>query len=243
MIDIHSHVLPGIDDGAVTAEQSLALAHHAMADGITHMVFTPHIQPGVYDNNIATITGAFELLKSVLAEENIDLNIAMAAEVRLCPEIRPMMDRENLPLYCGPSEKKTLLLELPHSHVPPGTEQMLKWLLDQNIGVLIAHPERNKEIIRNYDRVEPFIEMGCKLQVTSGAMSGRFGAPPRLAGEYMLKRGWIHVLASDAHNLRARAPELSDGMNAAAVIAGVKNAHEFVFENPWDLVGGMFGDG
>jgi len=92
MFDIHCHLLPGIDDGATTLEQSLDLARFAVADGITHTVTTPHIQPGVYDNNLATITDAFKLFQAALIDNNIDLHVAMAAEIRLCPEILPMLD-------------------------------------------------------------------------------------------------------------------------------------------------------
>jgi len=240
MIDIHCHLLPAIDDGARNISQSLALARHAVADGITHMVVTPHIQPGIYDNNVATISRAFELFKAVLKENHIELNIAMAAEVRLCPEILPMLEGEHLPLYIGPNGKKTILLEFPHSHVPPGTEQLLKWLLVYDVGVLIAHPERNKEIMRNYHRVEAFIDMGCMLQVTSGSISGRFGEPPRKAAAYMLEQGWVDILASDAHNLRSRPPELSDGKAAAAVVVGFEKAQRLVFDKPGYIAGGMF---
>jgi len=128
MYDIHCHLLPGIDDGAINLEQSLALARHAVADGVTHMVVTPHIQPGMYENNCASITRAFERFQAGLREHHIPLYIAMAAEVRLCPEILPMLDKGDIPLFEAIDGHKTMLLELPHSHVPPGTEQMINWL-------------------------------------------------------------------------------------------------------------------
>jgi protein-tyrosine phosphatase len=241
VIDIHCHLLPGIDDGATTIEQSLALARYAVADGITHMVVTPHIQVGAYDNNLATISAAFELFVSSLEEAGIELNVAMAAEIRLCPEILPILKQGNLPLFISPEGKQALLLELPHSHVPPGTEQALKCVLAQDIGVVIVHPERNKEIMLDYNKVKAFIDLGCMLQLTSGSVSGRFGKPPRMAAEYMLQHGWVDLLASDAHNLQHRPPQLSDGKQAAAAIIGEDRAHELVFETPWKIVGGMFG--
>jgi protein-tyrosine phosphatase len=243
VIDIHCHLLPGIDDGAATIEQSLALARYAVADGITHMVVTPHIQLGAYDNSLATISAAFELFVAGLEKSGIELNVAMAAEVRLCPEMLPMLEQENLPLFVSPEGKQTLLLELPHSHVPPGTEQALKCLLAQDVGIVIVHPERNKEIMLDCNKVEAFIGLGCMLQLTSGSVSGRFGNPPRMAAEYMLQHGWVDLLASDAHNLQFRPPQLSDGKRAAAAIIGEDKAHELIFENPWKVVGGMFGSG
>jgi len=241
MIDIHSHLLPGIDDGAATIGQSLELARHAVADGITHMVITPHIQPGVYDNDIASITTAFELFRDMLLENSVALHVAMAAEVRICPEIITMLDRDTLPLFVAADGAKTMLLELPHSHVPPGTEKMLQWLIAQGIQVLIAHPERNKGILKDYSRAGRFVDLGCMLQVTSGSLSGRFGVPPQQAARYMLEQGWVSVLATDAHNMRSRPPELSDGLAAASALAGEAAAKKLVQSAPWSLVGGMFG--
>ncbi len=241
MIDIHAHLLPGIDDGAAGIEQSLALARHAVADGLSRMVLTPHIQPDLYDNSRATITPVFDAFAVALVQYDIDLEIAWAAEVRLCPEIIPMLEGDTLPLFVGVDGRKTLLLELPHSHVPPGTEQLIKWLQAYDVGVLIAHPERNKEIMRNHGRVEAFIDMGCLLQLTAASVAGRFGAAPQRAAEYMLQRGWVTVLASDAHNLRSRPPELSEGMAAAAAILGHEAARKLVLDHPQQLTGGMFG--
>ncbi len=241
MIDAHCHLLPGVDDGAATIKQSLELARYAVADGITHMVVTPHIQIGTYDNNLTTISAAFEVFVAGLEEAGIELNVAMAAEIRLCPEIISVLEQGNLPLFVGPEGKQTLLLELPHSHVPPGTEQALKCLLAQDIGVVIAHPERNKEIMLDCNKLEAFIDLGCMIQLTSGSVSGRFGNPPRMAAKHILQQGWGDLLASDAHNLQYRPPQLSDGKRAAAAIIGEDRAHELVFETPWKIVGGMFG--
>jgi len=240
MLDIHSHLLPGIDDGAVTIDQSLELARHAVADGITRMVITPHIHPGIYDNDVVTITRAFEVFQDALLKQDITLQIAMAAEVRLCPEILPLCAQERIPMYCNSAGQRTILLELPHSHVPPGTEQLLGWLLAQGVSVLIAHPERNKELMHHCERVEPFIDMGCKLQMTAGSVSGRFGEPPRLAAVTLLERGWVDVLATDGHNLRARPPELTAGLHAAAVVIGMQQARRLVTTGPEDVAGGMF---
>ena len=240
MFDIHCHLLPGIDDGAANLEQSLDLARFAVADGITHMVTTPHIQPGVYENDLHSISISFDLFKSALADNNIPLNIAMAAEVRLCPEILFMLDNGDLPLFIAVDGKRTMLLELPHSHVPPGSDQMIRWLQGQGIGVLIAHPERNKELMRKFDMIRKLRDDGCMFQLTSGSVAGRFGETPRMVAEQIIGQGWCDLLASDAHNLRNRPPQLSDGEQAAAQLLGAKGAHALVWDNPKGLVAGMF---
>jgi len=240
MFDIHCHLLPGIDDGASTIEQSLELARFAVNDGITHMVCTPHIQPGVYNNNVATIRRAYEAFAEALAKNSITLKVAMAAEVRLCPEIIPMLERDDLPLYLSSEGRRTILLELPHSHVPPGTERLIQWLQAGDIDVLLAHPERNKELMHNIDKLFPFVSAGCKLQVTAGAVAGYFGADAQRAAAALLQRGWVTVLATDAHNLRHRPPQLSAGKHAASALIGAQHAHAMVLENPRKLVEGMF---
>jgi len=240
MIDIHSHLLPGIDDGASNIEQSIELARFAVADGITHTVFTPHIQPGVYDNDLNSIKQAFELFQAALSKHEIALQVAMAAEVRICPEILSMLESGTLPLFVGSEGQKTILLELPHSHVPPGTDQIIRWLQRQKIAVLIAHPERNKELMSNFSKLEALVNLGCKLQLTAGSVAGRFGEQPRSVAEQILKQGWCDLLASDAHNLTHRPPQLSDGEIAAAAVIGRKEAARLTREAPMALVGGMF---
>jgi len=242
MIDIHSHLLPGIDDGAVDVGQSMALAAHAINDGITHMVFTPHIQPGVYDNAKESIAPALGRFRQALEAHGLKLHTAMAAEVRICPEILSMLDADTIPLFIAADGKRTMLLELPHSHVPPGSDQMIRWLMRNGIQVLIAHPERNKGILKDYSKAEALVNMGCMLQVTSGSLAGRFGAPPQQAARHFLEQGWIDLLASDAHNLKFRPPELSDGRAAVLDVLGEAAALRMVVDAPMALVGGMFVD-
>ncbi len=240
MYDIHCHLLPGIDDGADNLEQSLALARHAVSDGVTHMVVTPHIQPGLYENNRASIMAAFKVFQSGLVEHNISLHIAMAAEVRLSPEILPMLEQDDIPLFEAMDGHKTMLLELPHSHVPPGTEQMLGWLLKQHINVLIAHPERNKELMRNRNKIEALHYLGCKFQITGRSVIGGFGEPSQQVAEYILKKGWCDVLASDAHNLHHRPPELFAAQQAAAELIGEVAAAKLTYASPQSMVAGLF---
>jgi len=240
MYDIHSHLLPGIDDGASNLEQSLALARHAVADGVTHMVVTPHIQPGVYENDRSSIMAAFECFQSGLIEHDISLHIAMAAEVRLCPEILPMVAQDDIPLFEASDGHKTMLLELPHSHVPMGTDQMIAWLVKQDIDVLIAHPERNKELMRKQDKIAMLHDLGCKFQLTARSVTGGFGTPSQQVAHYILEQGWCDVLASDAHNLHHRPPELSHAQQAAAELIGDVDAAKLTHTTPQSMVAGLF---
>jgi len=204
MIDLHCHLLPGIDDGPDTLEQALELARIAVANGITHAVVTPHIHPGRYENDAASIQQHLADYRAALVAEGIPLKLGFAGEVRLGAAVLMMVQQGQIPFYGEYEGKQVFLLELPHSHVPPGSDKLVKWLLDQNILPMIAHPERNKEIMRRLDKITPFVEMGCLFQLTASSVAGLFGEPALDTARALLEKGCVTILASDAHNAQHR---------------------------------------
>lgn len=243
MIDLHCHLLPGIDDGAPDGATALALARIAVDDGITHAVCTPHIHPGRYDNTPSEIEQALAGLRRALAEAGIPLQVAAAAEVRIGPELLAA-DLVGRVALLGPWEaRRGLLLELPHEGVPLGSEKLTRHLLERGIQPVLAHPERNKGLMRQPSRLRPFLQQGCLLQVTAGSLCGRFGERARALAEELLDAGHIAVLATDAHNLRHRPPRLREGFEAAAARVGERAAERLVFEHPRRLSTGLFEPG
>jgi len=242
MIDIHCHFLPGIDDGAEDMETAVQLAQMAVDNGITKSVLTPHIQPGLYDNTHAGIKQAITDFRGSLQEAGIKLDVRAAAEVRIMPEIRQLVAENELPMLGSLNGYQVFLLEFPHSHIPPGSDRLIDWLLNHNIRPLIAHPERNKEVIRNFDKIRPFVAAGCLLQVTAGSIAGSFGEPAANTARELLERDWVYILASDAHNLRHRVPDLEPGRAAAAEIVGDEASWKLVKDNPWSIVKDLFED-
>lgn len=240
MIDLHSHLLPGIDDGAPDLETALELARVAVQDGITHMVCTPHIHPGRYDNTPASITAARDSLVAGLKAENISLHIAAAAEVRFGMELMLGIGQGQIPFLGEWQGKKVLLLELPHGEVPFGAERLTAWLLQRNIVPMIAHPERNKGIMRSPSKLKPFIQQGCLLQVTASSVSGRFGPAAQEIAHALLEEGVVTILASDAHNLDYRPPILSEGFEHAAELIGESQAELLVRHRPWQIAQSHF---
>ncbi|MBN0987745.1 tyrosine-protein phosphatase [Amphritea pacifica] len=238
MYDLHNHILPGIDDGPATLEESLELAQIAVADGIRHIVVTPHIHPGRYENQIATITPVLETLRQAITTAGLPLTLSMGAELRISAEMISMIPSGKIPFLGHWQGKKVLLLELPHSHIPPGTDKLITWLKAQNIQPMIAHPERNKEVAGNVDKINPFVEQGCLLQVTAMSVAGRFGDAARNTAEILLQRDWVTLLASDAHNSKHRPPVLSEGMQAAAEIIGEQAARALVSSIPEYIISG-----
>ncbi|MDO6462388.1 hypothetical protein Q4485_16885 [Granulosicoccaceae sp. 1_MG-2023] len=240
MIDLHCHILPGIDDGASDLPTALMMLRLAATNGITHMVATPHIHPGRFDNDIRTIGDAYRLLKEGAKEQGINVKLGMAAEVRIDPIAISMLSDERIPFIGERDGEKILLVEMPHSHIPAGTDKFLTRLLDLGIRPLIAHPERNKEAMRNPERLTPLIEMGCLMQVTASSVSGSFGHQAYMVAAGLLEQGAVEILASDAHNTRHRPPELFPGMESAADIIGREEALKLVLDNPMRLAWSQF---
>jgi len=236
MIDIHCHLLPNIDDGPQSMTESLELATIAIKNNIQKAIVTPHIHPGRYENDFYSIFSSYAMFKSKLIENNLSLEIGMAAEVRIAPEIIPMLKRYQIPFLGELAGYKVLLLELPHSHIPPGSDKLVRLLLDQGIRPMIAHPERNKDVMHNLNCILPFVKMGCLLQVTASSVSGYFGKVCQKRANEMLSQNWVSVLASDAHNKRHRPPELLSGYQAAARIIGADAAKNLVYSTPLSIV-------
>ncbi len=237
MIDLHSHLLPGIDDGARSLDDALQLARVAVADGITHITCTPHIHPGRYDNSLRSIQPVFERFAEALQAADIPLSVAMAAEVRLSAEVLSLVAQSQLPFLGTWQGQQVMLLELPHSHIPPGSDKLVSWLLQRNILPMIAHPERNKEIMRDLNAIAPFVELGCLFQVTAMSVAGQFGALSLERALQMLDNDWVTVLATDAHNLQHRPPRLSEGYAAAKAHVGAAAADQLVWDNPAAILG------
>jgi len=232
MVDLHCHLLPGIDDGPETLDESLALVRHALESGITKAVVTPHYLPGRYENTLDHIRQSAQQFRGELVSRQLPLEIGFAAEVRIGAEVLTLVESEALPVLGSVDGYRVLLLELPDSHIVPGTDKLLAWLLERKIRPLIAHPERNKDVMRDIEKIGPFVEMGCWLQLTGGSLCGIFGLTCRERSLQLLERGWVKVIASDAHNMTARKPELEPARKAAEEIVGERESWLLVRERP-----------
>ena len=242
MIDLHCHYLPGIDDGAQTLEESLALARAAVADGITHAVMTPHVHIGVFENRAPGIAQAVAQFRDALAQHGIPLRISAGGEVRIGSELIELLAAGELPFLGRFKGQRVMLLELPHGQVPVGADRFTAWLRKQGVLPLIAHPERNKDVMRNLARLDPFIEQGCLLQVTAGSLTGSFGEVAQRRARELLDRGDIFALATDAHNLENRPPMLAAAHAFVVADAGEAAAMMLTQRNPLSLLETAVGD-
>ena len=238
MIDLHCHLLPSIDDGPETLDEALEMARIAVAGGIESAYVTPHLHVGRWDNDLPRISGSVEAYRAALARAGIPLGLGFAAEVRLDYGILPLIEAGRVPFLGALDGYQVMLLEFPHGYVPVGADKFVAWLLARGIRPMIAHPERNKDLMRDPQKLEPFVREGCLLQLTADAVAGGFGELCAARAREFLERGWVSVLASDAHDTVERPPRIAPGRDAAARIVGEEEALRLVQGTPLRIVRG-----
>lgn len=211
MIDLHCHLLPGVDDGPATLDESLALARAAYDAGTRTVVATPHLDHhwGVEPESIAP---AVDEVAGAISAAGIDLDIRVGAEVALSRfvELSPAQ-AESVRLGGGPY----LLIESPHTPAAGAFHQSVAALRRRGQRVLLAHPERSPALVGRTDRVRWLVEEGVLCSVTAGALEGRFGKVVRDFSFDLLRHGLVHNIASDSHDASVRGPEMLPGLRAA----------------------------
>jgi protein-tyrosine phosphatase len=238
VIDLHCHYLPGIDDGAQALEESLELARAAVAAGIKTAVMTPHVHPGRYENTSVSIRKLCVAFQRVLDHQEIPLDIRVGGEVRISAEIIPMVENDEIPFLGKVDGYRIMLLEFPHSHLLLGADKLISWLLARRIRPLIAHPERNKDVMRNIEKLAPFMKMGCMTQLTGASIIGQFGKPAQECAQKLIDREWVTVVATDAHNLKHRPPNLDLAYKALKDIGGEALAQRLTIHLPGRIISG-----
>jgi len=229
MIDLHSHILPGIDDGATSLEVSLEMARMAVADGVHTMACTPHIYPGLYMNDAQGIARARQQLQIELEREGVELKLVDGADVHLVPGLVEGLRGGGIPTLNG---SRYVLLEPSHHVRPPRLEETVFDLVVSGYTPMITHPERLTWIEDHHEVFGRLVRQGAWLQVTGGALSGQFGKRAQYWGERLLGEGLVHILASDAHTTGRRSPGLSKARAVAERLMGVDEARRLVLDRP-----------
>jgi protein-tyrosine phosphatase len=208
MIDIHSHILPNVDDGASSNEEALKMLRMSVDGGITTQVLTPHIHFGKFNNTKADLEQKFSQFVELVDKANIDVNLQLAAEVRIGPDVMTLVNNNAIPWLGEYQGKKTFLLEFPRQDIPFGSDNLVKWLLAKNCLPIIVHPERNRTFLEQRHKLQTFIDLGCPLQITASSLSGKFGKDVQKMAEALLAENSVSAIASDSHNLKGRPPDL-----------------------------------
>ena len=229
MIDLHSHILPGIDDGAKDLEMSLAMARLAVEDGTTHIACTPHFMSGVYDNTIPVTTKIITGLEAAFRDNNIDLALIPGGDIHIAPDIADQLANGTLPALGASSY---FLFEPPHHVLPPGIVALCKGIMDAGFMPVLTHPERLTWIEKHYDVICQLDELGVVVQLTASSVAGSFGKRALYWSERMLDEGRVDIIASDAHNIRSRPPGLSRARDVIAARFDDEVAMMMVKDNP-----------
>ncbi len=232
MIDIHTHILPSVDDGAKDMAEALAMARLAVADGLTHLFATPH-------HRDYSSLSRFEVARHVAqlqAELNavdIPLTLLTGHEVRLYDDMFDDWDNN----LAGPLGNSLYVLAEPlFSHYDHHTDEMLFELFDRGYIPIMAHPERIRPIQENLALIEPFLARGGLTQITATSLTGNNDWRAKKTAETMLRNGIAHIIASDAHHSYYRTPTLTAARDAAAVIVGLEQANAMVSARPIAIV-------
>lgn len=232
MIDLHSHILPGIDDGAATLEESLEMARAAVADGVTALAATPHVR-GDYPTRPEEMERLTAQVRDAVRREGIALELLTGGEVAL--DVLPGLDDEALRRFGLGGSRAHLLVEFPYAGWPLSLEFVTRGLVGRGITPVIAHPERNAEAQRAPERLAAVVDAGALLQLTAASLDGRLGRSARRAAHALLELGLAHLLAGDAHS----AGDGRGGLGAAAAAVGDTGlAHWLTVEVPGAIVSG-----
>ena len=230
MIDIHHHLLPGVDDGPKDMETTLAMLEMAVNDGTTHIVATPHAN-SMYSYDRAAHEA---LLQTVRASMPADLasriTLGLGCDFHLTYDNVEAAKAD--PAYFSINGKGYLMVELPDHAIPRTTPEALYELRIAGMVPVLTHPERNKTIQHDLDMMKPWLVGGLLLQVTAGALTGVFGKVAQKCAFDLLNRNWVHVIASDAHGTGRRNPQLSEARNIVATKYGEETAQRLFTDNP-----------
>ena len=229
MIDLHCHLLPGIDDGAEDLQQSLEMARLSVADGVTVIACTPHIFPGVFNNSGPDIRRRIERLQAELDEAQIAIRLVTGGDVHVAPDLVSKLNSgEALSL----NDSRYVLVEPPHHILPPNIEGLLFNLLASGYVPIVTHPERMSWIEREYDMLRRLVRSGAWMQITAGALLGKFGSRAKAWSERMLSEGIVHIIASDAHDTVRRPPLMKEALGALRSLVGEEEAMNLVQIRP-----------
>jgi len=233
MIDIHCHILPGIDDGPGNIEDAVRMAKIALASGIDTVVATPHFLNMVYEVDQAGIEHAVDLLRNALVQQDIGLKIFSGAEIRMMHDTCRLLDKGKLPSLAG---SDYYLFELPEIFIKDGILMVLRQLRDREVIPVIAHPERNYTIMKTPGLIRDLGFEKAKFQLTGQSVLGKNGKISHKISKQMIGEGTADFIASDGHDPEFRQPCLSHLFKAVKKISNEHRAQQIMIENPGQIL-------
>jgi protein-tyrosine phosphatase len=233
VIDLHCHILPGIDDGASDLSVSLAMARAMVAQGVTDVACTPHILPGLYHNSGPAIREATQRLQELLDQEGISLRLVTGADVHMTPDFIAGLRSGRLLTI---ADSRYVLVEPPHHTAPPQLEDFFFNLVVAGYVPIVTHPERLSWVPSRYKIIKRLVQSGVWMQITAGSFAGAFGRNALYWAERMLDEGCVHLVATDAHDAERRRPDLAAGRDLVAKRVGPEEAQRLVLTRPMGIL-------
>lgn len=236
MIDIHTHILPGVDDGAKTIEDSIQMIKQAIDAGVEVICATPHILNGVTSIFEEKINRTFQLLHSQVAERKLKIKLILGSEIYIRQDMDSLSKFEFFSLN---QTGKYVLMELPLGQLPSGVDRLIYGLQLEGITPIIAHPERSITEKNQPKSIENLIRLGALMQINAGSLLGYSGKLPRKTAELLLKQNLVHIMASDAHDPSSRSVAvLPQAFKKVSGLVSKRKAEELFVYNPCKILKG-----
>lgn len=229
MVDIHHHLLPGLDDGSKSIEMSVEMARLAVAEGITHIVCTPHANT-TFPFNPTANAGRLQELRSRLAAAHIPITLGQGSDFHVSYD--NIADAKTYPGRYSINGLSYLLVELPDFGLPPGLTETFYELQLAGLTPILTHPERNPTLLVEPERMVPWLRGGMLIQVTADSLTGHKGKAAQRMAMSLLEKRWVHFLATDAHNITSRPPRLKEAFQLVAEKFTPSYAHALCVTNP-----------
>ncbi|MCE5303383.1 MAG: hypothetical protein LLF97_09785 [Planctomycetaceae bacterium] len=234
-VDIHCHLLPGLDDGPATFDAALSMAERAVSEGIRTIVATPHQLGSHRHNTGAVVQETASRLQAALDQRGVPLRVLPGGEMRIEPDlIQSLRAGQTLTLA---NRRRHVLIELPTDVYLP-LDRLLSDLHASGLVAILAHPERNRGLQRSPELLRPLVRHGCLLQITAGSLVGHLGDHARQLAEKLVQQGLVHFVATDAHDTHNRPPAFQEAFRRVGELAGQETALEICCHNPASVAAG-----
>ena len=234
MIDIHCHILPGVDDGAPTVEVALQMLAAGIEQGVTAAILTPHIKSGDLEDRDELHRLTFIELEEALTAADLEISIYLGAEVAFRFGLADVARWPSVRL----AGQSFVLVDLPPGPLSPGLEQGFFELRSSGVKVILAHPERHRDLAQSPEKIDRLRQQDLLLQVDAGSLMGRFGKRSKAAAEAWIGNGWVEFVGSDGHDLKKRPVALKDARNKVETLVGPNEARRLFVDNPGRLIDG-----